>query len=89
MDNGRDYYWQFALWYRDKNRNKIRDNIFRGTGDMNVVAVSEGSTPEEDLLRIKSPQDKWDSKTYFDFYKKTSQFFRMSNWAKNKARVYC
>ena len=45
MDNGRDYYWQFALWYRDKNRNKIRDNLFRGTGDMNVVAVSEGSTP--------------------------------------------
>ena len=72
MDNGWVCYWHFAFWYRDNNRNKVSNNIFGGTGDMNVVAVPEGSDPLENLLQIKSPQDKWDSKTYFDFYKKNN-----------------
>ena len=72
MSNGWECYWHFAFWYRKNNRNKVSNNIFKGIGDMNVVAVPRKNGLLKNLQHITSPETTWDAESYLDFYKKNN-----------------
>ena len=57
---------------RKNNRNKVSNNIFKGIGDMNVVAVPRKNGLLKNLQHITSPEATWDAESYLDFYKKNN-----------------
>jgi len=68
MKNGWRCYWHFAFWYRKNNYKKNDQNIFPGTGDMNIVAVPIEDNQPDNLLELKAFNEEWNEKNLIDFY---------------------
>ena len=71
MTNGWQCYWHFAFFFRTDNFRQNTENVFGGTGDMNVLAVPAGRSQPQDLPRIGRPDEDWRN-TYEAFYKQSS-----------------
>ena len=52
-------YWHFAFFYRADNFRGQAENVFGGTGDMNVLAVPEEAGQPDDLPEIAHPEEDW------------------------------
>lgn len=72
IDNGWSCYWHFAFWYRENNFNNVAENIWGGTGDMNIVAVPNEVEQPKNLLKLENSDEDWDEQRYLDFYKENS-----------------
>lgn len=59
LNNGWRCYWHFAHFYRADNFRNNPENIFGGTGDMNILAVPEEAAQPSDLPEISTPQEDW------------------------------
>jgi hypothetical protein len=59
LTNGWRCYWHFAFFYRADNFMQNTENIFGGTGDMNVLAVPQGYRQPEDLPEIERADEDW------------------------------
>ena len=68
MGNGWDCYWHFAFWYRKNNWKKRQDNIFGGTGDMNILAVPRTKIQPDNFPKLQSENELWDGDLYLKFY---------------------
>ena len=68
MGNGWDCYWHFAFWYRKNNWKKHQDNIFGGTGDMNILAVPRTKIQPDNFTKLQSENELWDGDLYLKFY---------------------
>lgn len=71
-DNGWRCYWHFALFFRKNNFRGNPDNVFAGTGDMNVLAVPAGGDQPADLPEIAHPGEDW-RQTYVAFHRSRGQ----------------
>lgn len=67
MKNNWRCYWHFAFFYRADNFRGNAENVFGGTGDMNVLAVPSDQLQPEDLPEIRSPDEDW-QQVYAAFY---------------------
>jgi hypothetical protein len=59
ISNGWQCYWHFAFFFRLDNFRQNPENVFGGTGDMNVLAVPAGRQPPKDLPAISQPDEDW------------------------------
>jgi FkbM family methyltransferase len=69
MSNGWQCYWHFAFFFRPDNFRQNPENVFGGTGDMNVLAVPAGRQPPKDLPAISQPDEDWRT-TYEAFFRR-------------------
>lgn len=69
MKNGWRCYWHFAFFYRADNFRGNQENIFGGTGDMNVLAVPKDRVQPDDLPEIQRPDEDW-QQVYGAFYQR-------------------
>lgn len=60
-------YWHFAFFYRKDNFRRELKNVFRGTGDMNVLAIPRNDAQPGDLPEIQAADEDW-QKVYADFF---------------------
>jgi len=67
MNNGWRCYWHFAFFYRSDNFRGNKENIFGGTGDMNVLAVPIDREQPDDLPEIQRQDEDW-RQVYGAFY---------------------
>lgn len=68
MEHGWRCWWHFAFFYRADNFRKNAENVFGGTGDMNILALpAEHPAPPADLPEIRSPNEDW-QQVYASFY---------------------
>lgn len=67
LNHGWRCYWHFAFFYQANNFRNNPDNIFGGTGDMNVVAIPAGREFPEDLPEIQRADENWQN-VYAAFY---------------------
>jgi hypothetical protein len=68
MRKGWRCYWHFASFFRSDNFLRNQENIFGGTGDMNVLAVPADREQPENLPEIHNSADDWRD-VYEIFYK--------------------
>jgi FkbM family methyltransferase len=68
MRKGWRCYWHFASFFRSDNYLRNQENIFGGTGDMNVLAVPADREQPENLPEIHNSADDWRD-VYEIFYK--------------------
>lgn len=61
-------YWHFAFFYRANNFRRQAENLFGGTGDMNVLAVPPNRPQPDDLPRIAVPDEDWQA-VYEPFFR--------------------
>ena len=69
LTNGWRCYWHFAFFYRSDNFRKNPENIFGGTGDMNVLAVPKWHLQPEDLPEIQIADEDWQG-VYVEYFKR-------------------
>lgn len=69
MKNGWRCYWHFAFFYRADNFRGNQENIFGGTGDMNVLALPRDRVQPDDLPEIQRPDEDW-QQVYGAFYQR-------------------
>jgi len=69
LANGWRCYWHFAFFYRADNFRKNAENIFDGTGDMNVLAVPQGYRQPEDLPEIEKADEDW-QQVYGEYFRR-------------------
>jgi FkbM family methyltransferase len=67
MKNGWTCYWHFAFFYKSNNYKGNKENVFGGTGDMNILALSPGQTAPTDLPEVTSSDANWQN-SYAQFY---------------------
>lgn len=59
LGNGWRCYWHFASFYRPDNFRGNKNNIFGGTGDMNILAVPSERDLPKILPEILRPDENW------------------------------
>lgn len=72
MSNGWQCFWHFAFFFRADNFRQNPENVFGGTGDMNVLAVPAGRQPPDDLPLIRQPDEDWRT-TYETFFRQSGR----------------
>ncbi len=60
-------YWHFAHFFRSDNFRGNSVDVFRGVGDMNVLAVPQGKPQPDDLPEINSAGEDW-REVYAEFF---------------------
>ena len=69
QEHGYRCYWHFAHFYRADNFLGNADDMFRGVGDMNTLAVPQERAQPDDLPEIKSADEDWRD-VYAEFFSK-------------------
>ena len=69
FDNNWSCYWHFASWFRENNYKRNNNNIFQGTGDMNILAQPNEKLQPNNLLKLKDYKEDWNPKDLLNFYK--------------------
>ncbi|WP_202921283.1 FkbM family methyltransferase [Anatilimnocola aggregata] len=54
-----DCYWHFAAFFSPDNFRGVKENLFPGTGDINLLAIPRETGIQSRLPRILSPQARW------------------------------
>lgn len=66
-EQGYRCYWHFAHFFRSDNFRGNSDDVFRGVGDMNILAVPLEKPQPDDLPEINSADEDW-REVYADFF---------------------
>ena len=66
-EQGYRCYWHFAHFFRSDNFRGNSDDVFRGVGDMNILAVPLEKPQPDDLPEINSADEDW-REVYAEFF---------------------
>ena len=59
----------------ENNYKKNNNNIFQGTGDMNILAQPNEKLQPNNLLKLKDYKEDWNPKDLLNFYKSSKVDF--------------